>query len=78
MSQHLITKVVITGDMHWDNVDRGGIQTVIQNSIILVDMILDKIASASSPLGEEKNCKENLCQDELLSESRVRVGLFTA
>ncbi|MCP4668038.1 MAG: hypothetical protein GY849_16940 [Deltaproteobacteria bacterium] len=39
----LNTPVVVTAGIHWDNLDREGIGTVIQNSRKLVAMILDKI-----------------------------------
>jgi len=41
----LNTRVVVTAGIHWDNIDKEGIQKVIQNSEILVDMILEKITS---------------------------------
>ena len=36
------TQVVVTAGIHWDNLDLGGIQKIIQNSEVLVDMILEK------------------------------------
>ena len=41
----LKTKVVVTAGIHWDNLPEEGIQRVIQNSEILVEMILEKIAN---------------------------------
>ena len=41
----LNTHVVVTAGIHWDNITKEGIQKVIQNSEILVDLILEKIAS---------------------------------
>ena len=40
----LKTNVVVTAGIHWDNLSPEGIQRVIENSNILVEMILDKIA----------------------------------
>ena len=42
----LNTHVVVTAGIHWDNITKEGIQKVIQNSEILVDLILEKIASS--------------------------------
>ena len=41
----LNTRVVVTAGIHWDNISEEGIQKIIRNSEILVDLILDKIAS---------------------------------
>jgi len=41
----LNTSVVVTAGIHWDNINEEGIQKVIANSKILVDRILEKIAS---------------------------------
>jgi hypothetical protein len=41
----LKTHVVVTAGIHWDNLSKKGIQQIIRNSEILVDMILEKIAS---------------------------------
>jgi hypothetical protein len=38
----LKTQVVVTAGIHWDNLDDEGIQTIIENSRILVEMILEK------------------------------------
>ena len=40
----LKTNVVVTAGIHWDNLPPEGIQHVIKNSEILVDMILTEIA----------------------------------
>ncbi len=45
LSATLKTTVVVTAGIHWDNLGKAGIQQVIQNSEILVDLILEKIAS---------------------------------
>lgn len=39
----LKTNVVVTAGIHWDNLPPEGIQRVIRNSEILVDMILTKL-----------------------------------
>jgi len=36
----LNTPVVVTAGIHWDNISKDGIQRVIENSKILVDLIL--------------------------------------
>ncbi|MCD4717068.1 MAG: hypothetical protein K8R45_10045 [Desulfobacterales bacterium] len=41
----LNTQVVVTAGIHWDNISEEGIQKVIRNSEILVDLILDKVSS---------------------------------
>jgi len=41
----LNTPVVVTAGIHWDNISKDGIQRVIENSKILVDLILERIAS---------------------------------
>ena len=41
----LNTQVVVTAGIHWDNISEEGIQKIIRNSEILVDLILDKVAS---------------------------------
>jgi hypothetical protein len=38
----LNTRVVVTAGIHWDNLDPQGIRRIIQNSEVLVDMILEK------------------------------------
>ncbi|MEN8243466.1 MAG: hypothetical protein ABFS43_01040 [Thermodesulfobacteriota bacterium] len=45
MAAVLKTKVVVTAGIHWDNLSSGGIQKVIQNSKILVDLILERLTS---------------------------------
>ena len=40
----LKTNVVVTAGIHWDNLPPEGIQHVIKNSNLLVEMILEKIA----------------------------------
>jgi hypothetical protein len=46
----LNTAVVVTAGIHWDNLDPEGIRRIIQNSEILVEMILEKcIAEFTSP-----------------------------
>lgn len=36
----LNTRVVVTGGIHWDNLDQNGIDTILKNSKALVEMIL--------------------------------------
>jgi hypothetical protein len=43
----LNTKVVVTAGIHWENLSEEGIQKIIWNSKILVDLILERIASSS-------------------------------
>ena len=43
----LNTSVVVTAGIHWDNIDEEGIQKIIGNSKILVDLVLEKIVSSS-------------------------------
>ncbi|MBW1706466.1 MAG: hypothetical protein JRJ86_15070 [Deltaproteobacteria bacterium] len=42
----LNTQVVVTAGIHWDNISTEGIQNILKNSEILVDLILDKVASS--------------------------------
>ena len=42
----LNTPVVVTAGIHWDDIEPEGIQQVIRNSKILVDLILEKLASS--------------------------------
>jgi hypothetical protein len=46
LSAVLNTHVVVTAGIHWDNIGEEGIQEVIRNSEILVDLILEKITSS--------------------------------
>jgi hypothetical protein len=43
----LNTKVVVTAGIHWENLSEEGIQKIIWNSKILVDLLLERIASSS-------------------------------
>ena len=36
-------QVVVTAGIHWDNIEPEGIQKIIRNSQIVVDLILDKL-----------------------------------
>lgn len=38
----LNTRVVVTAGIHWDNIDQDGIDTILKNSKILVEMILEQ------------------------------------
>jgi hypothetical protein len=40
------TQVVVTAGIHWDNISKEGIQKVIRNSEILIDLILDRLVSS--------------------------------
>ena len=39
------TNVVVTAGIHWDNINEEGIQKIIRNSEILLDLILDRAAA---------------------------------
>jgi hypothetical protein len=41
----LKTNVIVTAGIHWDNLPEEGIQRVIKNSEILVEIIMEKIVS---------------------------------
>lgn len=45
LASALNTTVVVTAGIHWDDLSLEGIQTVIKNSEILMDMILDRLVS---------------------------------
>lgn len=45
MAAALNANVVVTAGIHWDNLEPAAIQKVIQNSSILVDLILKKLTS---------------------------------
>jgi hypothetical protein len=45
LSAALSTSVVVTAGIHWDNINEEGIQKIIENSKILVDLILETIVS---------------------------------
>ncbi|MGD9182064.1 MAG: hypothetical protein PVG15_11360 [Desulfobacterales bacterium] len=42
LASALETQVVVAAGIHWDNLDDEGIQTIIKNSRILIEMILEK------------------------------------
>ncbi|HBF43616.1 MAG TPA: hypothetical protein DDW42_08330 [Desulfobacteraceae bacterium] len=46
LASALKTKVVVTAGIHWDNIDKEGIQRVVQNTKTLVDLILDRLGLA--------------------------------
>jgi hypothetical protein len=46
LASALNTTVVVTAGIHWDHLSPKGIQTVVRNSEILIDLILDRLASA--------------------------------
>jgi hypothetical protein len=41
----LNTRVVVTAGIHWDNLDQDGIDTILQNSKTIVEMILKQCAA---------------------------------
>lgn len=43
----LNTQVVVTAGIHWNNISEEGIQKVIRNSEILVDLIMGKVGKES-------------------------------
>ena len=45
LSATLETNVVVSAGIHWDNLSPEGIQRVIENSNILVEMILERIVN---------------------------------
>ena len=46
----LKTQVVVAAGIHWDNLDENGIQTIIKNSRILVEMIMEKCVAEFTSL----------------------------
>jgi hypothetical protein len=46
----LNTRVVVTAGIHWDNLDPEGIRRIIQNSEILVEMILQQCVTEFSDI----------------------------
>lgn len=50
LSAALNTQVVVTAGIHWDNINEQGIKKVLQNSKILLDLILERISSESPVL----------------------------
>lgn len=52
LSSVLKTQVVVTGGIHWDNLDEKGIRQIIQNSEILVDIILEKCVAGFASFKE--------------------------
>jgi gallate decarboxylase subunit D len=45
LAARLNRNVVVTAGIHWDDLPQDGINTIIQNSEILVDLILKKLES---------------------------------
>ncbi len=45
LASALNTEVVVTVGIHWDNMDAKGIDKVITNTEILLDLILERISS---------------------------------
>jgi hypothetical protein len=48
----LNTRVVVTAGIHWDNLTQKGIQKIIGNSQILVDLILERCSAEFTSLGK--------------------------
>ena len=44
LAASLHTTVVVTAGIHWDDITQEGLNAILENTKILVDMILDKIA----------------------------------
>ena len=49
----LKTNVVVTAGIHWDNLPPEGIERVVRNSEILVEMILERYAAEFSSHGKD-------------------------
>ena len=49
----LNTRVVVTAGIHWDNLSKEGINKVIENSGLLVEMIMEKIVSEFPPISKK-------------------------
>lgn len=47
LAEHTNAKVVVTAGIHWDNLSHEGIQAVLKNSEILVDLIIERLDSQS-------------------------------
>lgn len=45
LAAKLNTQTVVTAGIHWDNLDEEGIRTVTANSLLLTDLILNRILS---------------------------------
>ena len=56
----LDTKVVVTAGMHWENISAEGIETVIENSNALTDLILEALSAGSLNSGVEKGGRLNI------------------
>ena len=41
------TRVVVTAGIHWDNLSEAGIQKVIRNSRLLLDLVVERIGAES-------------------------------
>jgi len=52
LASALETQVVVTAGIHWDNLSEEGIQKIIDNSRILVDMILERCLAEFTALGK--------------------------
>ncbi len=50
LARTINSNVVVTAGMHWDHIDKDGIMKVIENSQIIVNMILEKIKNNQESL----------------------------
>jgi len=48
LASALNTEVAVTVGIHWDSLEEKGIQKIVKNAEILLDMILDRISSELS------------------------------
>ena len=49
LARTINSNVVVPAGMHWDEIDKDGIKKVIENSRILVNMIIEKIKKIRKP-----------------------------
>ncbi len=54
LSAVLDSHVVVAAGIHWDDIDSEGIEKAIENTRILIDLILEKIGSMGSTVSSEK------------------------
>lgn len=48
----LNTRVVVTAGIHWDNLDQNGIDAILKNSKVLVEMILEQCVAEFPSFGK--------------------------
>jgi gallate decarboxylase subunit D len=51
----LNTSVVVTAGIHWDNISQTGIERVVENSKILMDLILEQAVAGRPRFAEKSN-----------------------